>query len=79
MRPQLTPCLICEKAIMYLWGDEHRTESTNLNGAADVMITAWYGSNFDMNQYHALICDQCIDAAIQSKRIRFIKEHPPFG
>lgn len=79
MRPELTPCIICEKAVMYLWNNETANEATNLDGASNVAIIAWYGSNFDMNEYHAIICDQCLDAAIQSKRVRFIKEHPPFG
>lgn len=79
MRPPLTPCLICEKAIIYLWPEELAGDTTNLDGASDIKIIAWYGSMFDMNEYHAVICDECLDAAIQSRRVRFIKENPPFG
>lgn len=79
MRPELTPCLICEKAVMYLWENENAGTSSNLNGAADVSIIAWYGSQFDMNEYAAIICDDCLDKSIQKRRVRFIKEHPPFG
>ena len=79
MRPALTPCLICEKAVTYLWGKDIAGTSTNLNGASDVTIIAWYGSEFDMNEYSAIICDECLDKAIQSKRVTFVKEHPPFG
>lgn len=79
MRPPLTPCLICEKAVMYLWGNENAGTSSNLNGAADISIIAWYGSQFDMNEYAAIICDDCLDKAIQKRRVVFVKEHPPFG
>jgi hypothetical protein len=77
VRPDLTPCLICEKAVLYLWKDEKPTkDATNLNGASNVKIFSWYGSVFDANEYHAVICDDCLDNAIQSKRVIFIKEHP---
>ena len=74
MRADLTPCLICEKAVIYLFEDKR---ATNLNGASNVKILSWYGSVFDMNEYHAIICDDCLDAAIQRNRVSFIKEHPP--
>lgn len=63
----LTPCLICEKAVVYLW-EEH----TNLNNAVDVKIYGSYGSMFDTNEYQAIICDDCMDKLIQSKRVTFI-------
>lgn len=79
-RPELTPCLICEKAIVYLWNDPAsvKESTTNLNGASDVTIFASYGSVFDCNEYHGVICDDCLDRLVQSKRLRFIKEHPFF-
>lgn len=79
MRPPLTPCLICEKAILYLWSEEQASQSTNLNNASDIKIMSWYGSVFDANEYHAVICDECLDAAIQRNRVTFVKEHPLFG
>lgn len=80
-RPPLTPCLICEKAVVYLWNENvvAGSESTNLHNASDITIMSWYGSSFDMNEYHAVICDECLDAAIQRKRVSFVKEHAPFG
>jgi hypothetical protein len=78
-RPPLTPCLICEKAVLYLWPEELAGSATNLDGASDIRIIASYGSVFDMNEYQAIICDECLDKAIQRNRVLFVKEHPPFG
>jgi hypothetical protein len=78
-RPPLTPCLICEKAVLYLWPEELAGSTTNLDGASDIRIIASYGSVFDMNEYQAIICDECLDKAIQRNRVLFVKEHPPFG
>lgn len=79
MRNELTPCLICEKAVIYLWTEKLAGEATNLDGASDVKIIASYGSEFDCNEYQAIICDNCLDKAIQRNRVVFIKEHDPFG
>ena len=79
MRPPLTPCLICEKAVIYLWPEELAGEATNLDGASDIRIMASYGSMFDCNEYQAIICDDCLDKAVQRKRVLFIKEHSLFG
>jgi hypothetical protein len=76
MRSNLTPCLICEKAIVYLWDLK---SSTNLNGASDIKIMSSYGSSFDCNEYHAVICDDCLDAAVQKKRVSFVQQHSLFG
>ena len=80
MRPPLTPCLICEKAVVYLWKQRlvNNQSPTNLDGACDVTIMASYGSEFDMNEYTAIICDECLDKAIQRNRVSFVKEHKPF-
>ena len=43
--------------------------------AAYMYIVAGYGSNFDMNEYQAIICDDCLDKAIQRNRVMFVKEH----
>lgn len=66
------PCLICEKAVLYLW-DEQPHKAENLNGAAWLHVYPGYGSDFDMNEYIAIICDSCIDASIQSKRLSFLQ------
>lgn len=78
-RPALTPCLICEKAVIYLWNDGVivGTESTELASAARINILAWYGSAFDCNEYSAIICDDCLDTAIQRRRVTFVHEHSP--
>jgi len=76
MRDQLTPCLICEKAIIYLWPEEFGTGDTNnLDGATHINFYAGYGSVFDMNEYQAIICDDCLDKAIQRNRVLFVQEH----
>jgi len=79
MRPPLTPCLICEKAVIYLWPEELAGKATNLDGASDIRIMASYGSMFDCNEYQAIICDDCLDKAVQRNRVLFIKEHSLFG
>lgn len=79
MRPPLTPCLICEKAVIYLWPEELVGDTTNLDGASNLRIIASYGSIFDCNEYQAIICDDCLDKAVQRNRVLFIKEHSPFG
>lgn len=69
-----TPCLICERAILYLWPDvkfDDGKQCTNLNDAVDVTIIGGYGSGFDTNVYHAIICDDCLDIAIQRRRVTF--------
>lgn len=76
MRDELTPCLICEKAVTYLWTEEQAGDATNLNYASNVKIVAWYGSIFDCNEYAAIICDDCLDKAIQRNRVLFVKQHP---
>jgi len=76
MRQELTPCLICEKAVIYLWSEElPDLPSANLDGAVYMNLLAGYGSMFDMNEYEAIICDDCLDKAIQRNRMLFIKEH----
>lgn len=74
----LTPCLICEKAVVYLWPDQKFDDGqqiTNLNDAVDVRIVGNYGSRFDTNIYEAIICDDCMDKLIQSKRVTFIESY----
>lgn len=75
MREELTPCLICEKAVIYLWKELKDIEAENLDGAVYMIMVAGYGSVFDMNEYQAIICDDCLDKAIQRNRVLFVKEH----
>ena len=70
VRAPLTPCIICEKAVMYLWD---RKESTNLNSAVNIMIQGHYGSDYDATEFAGIICDECMDKLIQSKRLRFTR------
>lgn len=76
MRRQLTPCLICEKSMMYLWPDKEN--ASNVSHGCDITINGHYGSHFDSLEYDAFICDDCLDKAIQSKRVTFVKENPMF-
>lgn len=75
MKQELTPCLICEKAVIYLWEELKDIEAENLDGAVYMNLLAGYGSIFDMNEYQAIICDDCLDKAIQRNRVLFVKEH----
>jgi hypothetical protein len=76
-RQELTPCILCEKAIIHLWPEDliESGATNNLDSAAYMYIIAGYGSNFDMNEYQAIICDDCLDKAIQRNRVIFVKEH----
>jgi hypothetical protein len=74
--PTLTPCIVCEKAVMYLWDkDVIGMETNNLDGGVYMNLLAGYGSVFDMNEYEAIICDDCLDKAVQRNRVLFVKEH----
>ena len=75
MKQDLTPCLICEKAVIYLWKELVDIEAENLDGAVYMNLLAGYGSIFDMNEYQAIICDDCLDKAIQRNKVLFVKEH----
>ena len=65
-----TPCMICEKAILYLWPAHN---ATNLNNAVDVSIAGYYGSDFDTMRYTGIICDYCLDTLIQRNKVEYIK------
>lgn len=65
-----TPCMICEKAILYLWPAHN---ATNLNNAVDVSIAGYYGSDFDTMRYTGIICDNCLDSLIQRNKVEYIK------
>lgn len=75
MSAELTPCLVCEKAVIYLWKELVNIEAENLDGAVYMNLLAGYGSMFDMNEYEAIICDECLDKAIQRNKVLFVKEH----
>lgn len=77
MREELTPCIMCEKAVIHLWPEDLIKDgpTSNLDGAVYMHMIAGYGSVFDMNEYQAIICDDCLDKAIQRNRVLFVKEH----
>lgn len=60
----LTPCLICEKAVVY-----YAPTTQTLAKGSYLAIVSSYGSNFEGHAYGAIICDDCLDHAIQSKRV----------
>jgi len=60
----LTPCLLCEKAVVY-----YAPTTQTLAMGSYLAIVATYGSNFEGHSYGAIICDGCLDNAIQSKRV----------
>ena len=74
-RPPLTPCMICEKAVVYLWPENQN--ATNLSSASDVYIESHYGSDHDTAEFKGIICDTCLDKLVQSKRLRFIRYNNP--
>ena len=69
-----TPCLICEKALVYLEiGEEKIKETSIIHRASNFRIVCNYGSDFDTHVYEAVICDECLDKAIQRRRVAFVK------
>ena len=70
-RSNLTPCLVCGKEVSYLWTEEQAGNATNLLDATYVSIDASYGSSYDLDAYSAIICDNCLSAAISSKRVKY--------
>lgn len=71
---------MCEKAVTYLWPEEvlAGSESTNLASGCDIIIMGHYGSSFDLMEYSAIICDDCLEQAIQRRRVNFTKERSMF-
>ena len=60
----LTPCLICEKAVVY-----YVPETRTLSAASYLSIKPTYPSNFENYQYSAIVCDDCMDHLIQSNKV----------
>lgn len=75
MRKPLTPCIICDKQMNYLWPNE---ATGNIAHGCDVIMIGSYGSRFDTDEYHAIICDNCLKTAQEKGKARFVKEHAPF-
>jgi len=65
-----TPCIVCEKALAYveLGPDKVKYEDCITNGT-NFDIVAGFGSDFDGNHYEAVICDECLDKAIQKSQV----------
>lgn len=72
-RPQLTPCIICEITITYLWDETHNLKNVleipNLDSAIDIELCAGYGSIHDGDMYTAVICDSCMTRLIDKKLV----------
>lgn len=68
-----TPCFVCEKALMYVpmgIGSNITINKDCVNNANTFSIIPNYGSAFDgPHRYLAIVCDECLDTAIQSKRV----------
>lgn len=60
----LTPCIICEKAVIY-----YAPLTKTLDSASSIIIDSKYGSNFESHQYTGIICDDCLDHLIQSNKV----------
>jgi len=73
IRPTLTPCIICEITITYLWDQTHNlkdlVEIPNLDSAIDIDLCAGYGSIHDGDMYTAVICDTCMTTLIAKKLV----------
>jgi len=74
-----TPCIVCEKALAYveLGVDKVKYPDCIVNGT-NFDVVAGYGSDFDGHCYEAVICDECLDKAIQKSQVvikpKWIKE-----
>ena len=66
-----TNCIICDREVKYLWPDKEKT--TNLENASDIIVQSDYGSDFDLDQFEATICDNCLKQAIESQKVRYVK------
>lgn len=72
-----TPCIICEKSMFHVvtsnGANGHIVMKDCIEEGNTFYIVPGYGSNFDVVdssfKYEAIICDECLDKAIQSKRI----------
>lgn len=60
----LTPCIICEKAVIY-----YAFVTQTLSSASHITIKSTYPSDFQDNQYTGIICDDCLDHLIQSNKV----------
>jgi hypothetical protein len=54
-------CIVCAKEIPLVWEGKE-----NLEYGSGFVIQCDYGSNFDMDQYHAAVCDTCLEKAIET-------------
>lgn len=69
-----TPCIVCEKALIYLELGVSKSKDTDvINNGNNFTIIGGYGSSFDTGVYEAVICDECLDKAIQRRQIQVIR------
>lgn len=62
----LTPCIICEKAIVSL---NHPCDDSLLADASTVSFSASVTSSFYGFSYQGLCCDPCLDNLIQRRKL----------
>lgn len=70
-REPISPCLICEKTIGYLWNQKEILEKSaprNLDFACSVQLVGDYGSIHDGDVFTAVICDDCL-TTLQEKKL----------
>lgn len=72
IRPNLSPCIMCEKSITYLWDETvAQGETTNTDLAISFEIVAAYGSSYDSDIYTAIICDDCMTTLINKSLVTY--------
>ena len=64
MKLTLTPCIVCTKAVMNM-----SLHSKSLRCATSIIIKPSYPSDFEDHQYIAIICDACLEQAIQNNKV----------
>lgn len=62
----LTPCIICDKAILDI---NHPSGKFPLSNASTVSFSASVVSSFTGFSYQGLCCDDCLDRLIQSRKL----------
>lgn len=65
----LTPCILCDKAIIAI---NHPCGKSPLANALTVSFSASIVSSFAGFSYQGLCCDDCLDHLIQSKKLNII-------
>jgi hypothetical protein len=70
-----TPCIVCEKALSYAEiGFDKVKYHDCINNGTNFFVYGGWGSDFDGNKYEAVICDDCLDKAIQKSQVLVITQ-----